>query len=94
VRILKKTGLMKFSIEKKTLIGFGLASTVLVGINVLAYWSFNKHRQTADWLAHTYQVQQKIELTHAELTEAETGQRGYLLTGEESYLGSIPILQK
>ncbi len=49
MRILKKIGLMKFSIEKKTLIGFGLASTVLVGINVLAYWSFNKHRQTADW---------------------------------------------
>ncbi len=86
MRILKKIGFMNFSIEKKSLVGFGLVSTVLVGINVLAYWSFNKHRQTADWVTHTYQVQQKLVLTHAELTEAETGQRGYLLTGEESYL--------
>lgn len=77
---------MKFSIEKKTLVGFGLVSTVLVGINVLSYWSFKNHRKTADWVAHTYQVQQNLVLTHAELTEAETGQRGYLLTGEDSYL--------
>ncbi|MCA1990582.1 MAG: CHASE3 domain-containing protein [Coleofasciculus sp. S288] len=77
---------MKLSIEKQTLAGFGIASAVLVGINALSYWSSLKHQQTTKWVSHTHQVLQKLESTHAELTEAETGQRGYLITGQESYL--------
>lgn len=77
---------MKFSIEKQTLAGFGLASVVMVVINALSYWSLIQHRQTAYWVAHTHEVDQKIKTTLAELTEAETGQRGYLLTGEDNYL--------
>jgi signal transduction histidine kinase len=72
--------------KKNALTGFTLATVVLGGINALSYWSLERYRETADWVTHTYQVQQTIEITHAALTGAETGQRGYLLTGEESYL--------
>ncbi len=77
---------MKFPIQRKTLVGFGVALVVLITINALSYWSLLRHRETDYWVAHTYQVQQKIEATLAELTEVETGQRGYLLMGEEDYL--------
>ena len=79
---------MKISIEKKSLIGFGLATAVLVGINALSYWSFTKNRETANWVAHTHQVQQNIESTLANIESAEAGQRGYVITGAESYLQS------
>lgn len=77
---------MKSSLEKQSLVGFGLASTVMVVINALSYWSLIQHRETAYWVAHTHEVEQKIETTLAELTEAESGQRGYILTGEDNYL--------
>lgn len=77
---------MKFSIEKQSLVGFGLASVVMVFINALSYWSLVQHRETAYRVAHTHEVEQKIEITLAEITEAETGQRGYILTGDDNYL--------
>jgi PAS domain S-box-containing protein len=77
---------MKSSIEKQSLVGFGLASIVMVLINALSYWSLVQYRETAYWVAHTHEVEQKIKTTLAELTEAETGQRGYLLTGDDNYL--------
>jgi PAS domain S-box-containing protein len=76
--------MIKLSIEKKVVFGFGLASAVLVSINALSYWSFSKHRSTAYWVAHTYQVQQKIDETLAALVEAETEQRRYLITGGDN----------
>ncbi len=79
---------MQISIEKKSLVGFGLTTVVLVGINALSYWSFNKNRETANWVAHTHQVRQNIEATLADIEEAEAGQRGYVITGFESYLQS------
>ncbi|GAB4209877.1 MAG: hypothetical protein Fur006_69990 [Coleofasciculaceae cyanobacterium] len=77
---------MKSLIEKQSLVGFGLASAVMVVINALSYWSLLQHRETAYWVAHTRKVEQKIERTLAELTETETGQRGYILTEDDNYL--------
>jgi len=79
---------MKISIEKKSLVGFGLATVVLVGINALSYWSFNKNREIANWVAHTQQMRQNIQSTLADIESAEAGQRGYVITGVESYLQS------
>ncbi len=39
------------------------------------------------WETHTHFVLQEFERLLATLQETETGQRGYLLTGEEKYLG-------
>ena len=38
------------------------------------------------WVSHTLQVQRDLVRTRMLLTDAETGQRGYLLTLDESYL--------
>ncbi len=38
------------------------------------------------WVSHTHQVLTELEATLSTLKDAETGQRGYLLTGEERYL--------
>jgi PAS domain S-box-containing protein len=40
------------------------------------------------WVVHTYLVLQKLDDVLVHLISAETGQRGYLLTGEKSYLSS------
>ncbi|MGX7002290.1 CHASE3 domain-containing protein [Caballeronia sp. KNU42] len=39
-----------------------------------------------DWIGHTYEVISVLETTLQRITDAETGHRGYLLTGDKSYL--------
>ncbi|WP_277188979.1 CHASE3 domain-containing protein [Caballeronia sp. BR00000012568055] len=51
--------------------------------------SFGYHRillAQRDWIEHTYQVLSALESTLQLITDAETGQRGYILTGKSTYL--------
>ena len=89
---------MKWSIEKQTVMGLGLASVILVSINALSFWSFIKHRETASSISHTHRVLQELETTASELKDAETGQRGYLITGRKYYLepyySGLPVVKQ
>lgn len=42
--------------------------------------------ENQQWVSHTHKVLTELEATLSTLKDAETGQRGYLLTGEERYL--------
>jgi signal transduction histidine kinase len=77
---------MKWSVEKKTLVGLGFASVILVSINALAFWNLRQHKNTSDELVHTGEVLEKLETVSSNLKDAETGQRGYIVTGQERYL--------
>jgi signal transduction histidine kinase len=41
------------------------------------------------WIAHTREIQNVLSRTRAALVDAETGQRGFLLTGEDDYLDPL-----
>ncbi|SAK60999.1 sensory box histidine kinase [Caballeronia temeraria] len=62
----------------------------LVGLVIIAAaTSFAYHRlllAQRDWVEHTYQVMSALESTLQLMTDAETGQRGYILTGNKTYL--------
>jgi CHASE3 domain sensor protein len=77
---------MKCSIEKQSLLGFGTASVVLIIIHALSYWSFVEQRRTSAWVTHTHVVLEKLETTLSDIKDAETAQRGYVITGRERYL--------
>jgi signal transduction histidine kinase len=75
-----------WSVERKTMAMLGLASVILVSLNLLFYWSFIKQKETSDRVNRSQKVLKKLGNVLSSTTEAETGQRGYLLTGQESYL--------
>lgn len=77
---------MKWSVEKKALVGLGFASVILVGINVVTYWNLTQHKRTANELIHAREVLEKLETVSSSLKDAETEQRGYIITGQEAYL--------
>ena len=77
---------MKWSVGTKIGTGYGLALTVLVVIGAVSYLSTIALIEAAQWRSHTYQVLQDIEQVVSTLKDAETGQRGFVITGEESYL--------
>jgi len=66
--------------------GFALALVLLIAIGAVSYRSFAKLAATADWVTHTHQVLEHISGLYGQLKDAETGQRGYLVTGDETYL--------
>src|SRR5262245_19528526 len=62
----------------------GAAIIVMIGVlTFLARRQATKSRQGVD---HTYAVMQATSRTRSDIQDAETGQRGFLLTGDESYL--------
>jgi signal transduction histidine kinase/CHASE3 domain sensor protein/DNA-binding response OmpR family regulator len=70
----------------KTLIGFLLAVIAVVIIALLSYQSLQVTNHTARNLAQSIETLGRLQGLLSTLKDAETGQRGYLLTGEESYL--------
>jgi signal transduction histidine kinase len=60
---------------------------LLVGLLGLFFWRMTQQRaEEADWLAHNREVFTSLELTLTHLLDAETGARGFALTGNEPFL--------
>ncbi|MFZ0960407.1 MAG: CHASE3 domain-containing protein, partial [Terriglobia bacterium] len=63
------------------------AAVVLTGMVLLLLHDFKRTREAEGWVAHTYRVMNTAESVLSLMKDAESGERGYLLTGEPSYLG-------
>jgi len=79
--------MIKWTVGLKIGTGFALALAILVIIGAVAYRSIEKLTETARWVAHTQQVIVNLEEVLSTMKDAETGQRGYVITGDEKYLG-------
>src|SRR5438067_671261 len=66
-----------------------VALLVFLGINaIVSQRSTRKLIQNEQLVTHTHEVLANLDQTLALLTEAESGQRGFLLTGDEIYLAN------
>jgi signal transduction histidine kinase len=64
-----------------------LVAAIIVLLN--AWWALQAVRTMATnayWLAHSWQVVHQVERVLSSTVNAETGERGYLITGMDSYL--------
>jgi CHASE3 domain sensor protein len=75
-----------WTVGKKLAASFGLAALTLVVIAVVSYRNASRLIENDAWVAHTHQVRTELADLLSELKDAETGQRGYLIAGDESYL--------
>ncbi|MBI2840450.1 MAG: methyl-accepting chemotaxis protein [Acidobacteria bacterium] len=74
------------TIGRKLAAGFGAALIMLVLMGWIVYRNTTAQLETAEWVTHSVQVRRVLRVAYINLLNAETGQRGYLLTGEEQYL--------
>ncbi len=65
------------------LVGAGL---LVLGAGFVTLHEQRRSLESADRARHTVRVLQQISVVLQRVTEAETGQRGYLMTGDPSYL--------
>jgi signal transduction histidine kinase/DNA-binding response OmpR family regulator/CHASE3 domain sensor protein len=77
---------MRLSLPARSFGGFVAAILAVIVISVLSYRSLESRAEGAARMAQTALVIQRLDGVLSTLKDAETGQRGYLLTGEESYL--------
>jgi two-component system, sensor histidine kinase and response regulator len=77
---------MKMSTPRKINLAFGLSTLLLAVVSGTAYLSLNRLVDAFDWTAHTSQVLRQLEDVLNLAQDAEAGQRGYLLTGQDRFL--------
>lgn len=64
----------------------GLACIAVVVLGVLLASGLERSRDADRWVEHTQTALKQLQSITTQLLDAETGQRGYLLTGQEEYL--------
>jgi PAS domain S-box-containing protein len=67
-------------------LGAAVAAALLVVNIALSFHDTRQLNEDAHWVAHTQEVVIHLESVLSLLKDAETGQRGFLLTGEQEYL--------
>ena len=66
--------------------GFAIGLVIIVALGARAYVSTQRLVEANRWVMHTHEVIEDLDRILLALDEAETGQRGFILTGEERYL--------
>src|SRR5229473_267854 len=80
-------GKLKWNMGNRlVLTGLVIATAILVFAGWQSYRNTARFAEASEWRKHTYEVLRNLDETVAQLVDAETGQRGYLLTGDEAYL--------
>src|SRR3989475_5345243 len=77
---------MRFSVEDAIASGLWVALGTLALLSASDYWSTRTFLATSEGVNHAHEVVEQLDHLLAEKTDAETGQRGYLITGSVRYL--------
>jgi len=77
---------VKLKIGMKLYAGFGTALVIMAVLSTVAYNNISNLTSTASQVEHTHEVLGELEAVLGWLKDAETGQRGYVITREDRYL--------
>ena len=74
--------------RSKSIVGiaFGVSSIVLIVAGVIAHRSVQQLAKTSDEILQSKELELSLERLLSSVRDAETGQRGYIVTGSEAYL--------
>lgn len=77
---------MRSSITKRLTVGFSVALAFIIANAIVAYHNTKQLIANERMVVHTHRVIVELKSTFASLNDAETGQRGYLITNNPAYL--------
>lgn len=66
--------------------GFGIVFLVVIVGTIISEISTNTLEDASNWVAHTYDVKEKLAELQKTVVDAETGQRGFIFSGKEEFL--------
>src|SRR4051812_38470283 len=77
---------INWTFGRKLALGFAIAVLTLIVIGFSGYRSTEHLIENDRWVAHTHEVRTKLADLLSSLKDAETGQRGFVLTGDDGFL--------
>ena len=83
--------IQRWSIARKIAFGFALGPIALIVFGCVAYTNTNRMLASERIVAESFSVRNVLPRLELDLVDAETGQRGYILTGNAEYL--LPYAQ-
>jgi methyl-accepting chemotaxis protein len=75
-----------WKISQKIVIGFILLLAIQVAVAVILYNGLLQADADSQLVTHTNDVKNQMNALQSDLKDAETGQRGYIITGDDTYL--------
>lgn len=81
----------RYLVSRANLILFGVLIAILLVIGGLTWDRFSSARTAQAWTEHTYETLLAIGSLEIAVRDAETGQRGFLLTGDDDYLAPYQV---
>jgi len=76
----------KMRISTKVTLGYCLVIMLMCVISAVIYRGVSSIVDASKWVNHTYEVIRIAESVSAAMVDMETGQRGFLVTGQDEYL--------
>lgn len=73
-------------VSKKISLGYAIILFFMIIVSIVVYSSIKTLVTSSKWVDHTYEVIRTAEQVSAALVDMETGQRGFMVTGEDEYL--------
>ena len=77
---------MKMTLGKKILSGFIICTVILIAVAIFSFKNSEKFIETNQWVNHTHEVLYEFDQVLAATVDAETGTRGFIITGNEGFL--------
>jgi len=85
-QLAKQAGGLLHTAERRVQAGFAALLACLVAVTAVSYPTLTRLREDNAWVAHTHRVIDTLRLLVGGATGAESGERGYLITGSAEYL--------
>ncbi|MET0792215.1 MAG: CHASE3 domain-containing protein [Polyangiaceae bacterium] len=77
---------INWTFGRKLALGFAIAVLTLIVIGFSGYRSTEHLIENDRWVTHTHEVRTKLADLISSLKDAEAGQRGFVITGDDSFL--------
>lgn len=82
----ERTRRWRWTIGKRVVAGYAVALVLMSVVGGVSFVNTQTLASNSDWVAHTHEVLAETDAILSDLKDAETGQRGYLITRVDSYM--------
>lgn len=79
------------TLTKKFLLAFAVKLTIFLALLAVSYITIERMLVAREWTQHTQDVLQKAGAVETDLINIETSERGYAITGKETYLEPLTL---
>jgi CHASE3 domain sensor protein len=73
-------------LDRKVQLAFGAGIAILLVVGAFSYRSMVVSTESDQWVRHTHRVLENLQAVNLALVSIESSSRGFVLSGEESYL--------